>query len=475
MATTRGPGPGNGRFDLAVIGGGSAAFAAALRAHELGARTLMVNAGPLGGTCVNVGCVPSKTLLRAAENVHWNGLARFRGVEARAGGFDYATLVSEKNVLVAKLRREKYRDVVEREAGITALEGRARLLGPGRIAVGDERFEAGALVVATGARPARPPIAGVGDPAVWDSTTALAATAVPRRLVVLGGRFVALELSQLFARLGSRVMLLQRSPRILPDEDADVSEALARLLVEGTPGLEIRTEVQVAGVERDEAGFRVRARCAQAREQMLVADAVLAALGRTPNLEGFDALERTATGELAVDERLATSLPGVWAAGDVIGDPQYVYTAAYEGALAAENALGSEPRSRDYSALPWVIFSDPQLAGVGLGEGAARAKGLDVESAKLAMTQVPRALAAHDTRGFVKLVRERGADRLLGARILAPEAGESIAEPSLMLRFGLSIREVARHYHAYLTQNEAMKLALLSFDKDVSRLSCCAH
>ena len=174
-------------------------------------------------------------------------------------------------------------------------------------------------------------------------------------------------------------------------------------------------------------------------------------------------------------EDLQTNLPGVYAAGDVIGEPLYVYAAAYEGGLAAENALTGRTTPRDYTALPWVIFTDPQLAGVGLNERQARERGLPVDVSVLPLSAVPRALAARDTRGFVKLLRARGSDRLVGARILAPEGGEQTMEASLMIRFGLPISEVARHFHPYLTQGEALKLALLALDKDVASLSCCAQ
>ena len=213
----------------------------------------------------------------------------------------------------------------------------------------------------------------------------------------------------------------------------------------------------------------------EGRTVRIEADAVLAALGRAPRTEALGEVALAAGGFVAVDETLATSLPGVYAAGDLIGPPLYVYAAAYEGGLAAENALGTSPQVRDYTALPWVVFTDPQVAGVGLDEAGARAAGIDVEVSRLPLDQVPRALAARDTRGFVKLLRARGEDRLLGARIVAPEGGEQIVPASLLIRFGLSIRAVARHFHPYLTQGEALKLALLGFEKDLARLSCCAQ
>ena len=270
--------------DLAIVGGGSAAFAAARRAQELGARVLMANEGPLGGTCVNVGCVPSKTLIRAAESHHQHGTSRFRGLRARAGRVDFAELVREKAELVERLRRERYRDVLAALEGVELVEGRARLKGPGEIAVNGTSHRAGRILLATGARPARPSIPGLADLGVWDSTTAMEASVLPERLVVLGGRYVALELGQMFARLGSRVTLVQRSGRILPEEDADLANALTGCL-EGE-GIEVRAGHQVTGVRREDAGFAVEARRDGATE-VLRADAVLSALGRAPNVEGL--------------------------------------------------------------------------------------------------------------------------------------------------------------------------------------------
>jgi len=472
MAEQRGCNEKGNEYDLAIVGGGSAAFAAALRGSELGARVLLVNEGPIGGTCVNVGCVPSKTLIRAAENAHGNGLSRFRGIHPGASRVDFAELAREKDELVTSLRRAKYIDVVADDPHIEVRTGRARLLGSRAVGVAGETIQADKILIATGARPARPAIPGLDDPAVWDSTSALAAGVLPRELVVLGGRYIALELGQMFARLGSRVTIVQRSERILPDEDPDVAEALTGHL--RGEGIEIRTGHTAVRMGREEGRRFVDVRHDD-RIVRLHADAVLSALGRTPNSEGLADVTLDPRGFVQVNEHLETSLPGVYAAGDVIGDPLYVYAAAYEGGLATENALSSSPRQRDYTAIPWVIFTDPQLAGVGMDETQARAAGLEVDVSVLALDKLPRALAARDTRGFVKLLRARGEDRLVGARIVAQEGGEQIMEASLTIRFGLSTREVARHFHPYLTQSEAVKLALLGFDKDVETLSCCAH
>ena len=459
-------------YDLAVLGGGSAAFAAALRASELGARVLVVNEGALGGTCVNVGCVPSKTLIRAAENAHQDGLSRFRDIHARRGTVDFPELVREKDELVAGLRKARYADVAARDPRIEVAVGRGRLLGPGALEVDGRPVRVRFVLIATGARPARPALPGLDDPGVWDSTSALAAGSLPRELLVLGGRYVALELAQLFARLGSRVTVIQRSERILPQEDVEVSDLLAACL--RAEGIEIRTGCDLLRVGKDGDRRFAEVRVGEGVVRS-TADAVLAALGRRPNSEDLPGIELDPRGYVRVDPYLETSVPGVFAAGDVIGDPMFVYAAAYEGRLAAENALSGRRRPRDYTALPFVVFTDPQVAGVGPTEQEARDAGLEVEVSHLPLDKVPRALAARDTRGFVKLLRARGAPNLLGARVVAPEGGEQILEASLMIRFGLPVEEVARHFHPYLTQGEALKLALLGFEKDVDALSCCAN
>lgn len=465
-------------FDLAILGGGSAAFAATIRATEMGATVLLVNDGIIGGTCVNVGCVPSKTLIRAAENHHWNGLSRFRGIKPEQSRIDFGELMREKDELVRHLREAKYEDVLRGLSGVRFVAGKARFARSTEIEVEGETFKAGKFVIATGTHPAWPAIPGLSDCGVWDSTQALEAPFLPNRLVVLGGSYVALELAQMFSRLGSQVTVLQRSAHILSNEDEDVATELTRFLRD--EGIDIRGDQRLARVERDGDGFVVHTihTNRQGSSTQFHSDTVISALGRRANT---DSLEVEAAGiELdrerfvEVGEDLQTSCPGVYAAGDVIGEPAFVYAAAYEGGLAAANALSGTTAQRDYTAIPWVIFTDPQVSGVGMNEKQAAEAGVDVDVSVLPLSHIPRALAARDTRGFIKLLRAKDEDRLVGARIVAPEAGEQIMEASLMIRFDLAVSRVSKHFHPYLTQSEGMKLAMLAFDKDVEALSCCA-
>jgi len=468
--------PTGDRQRLVIVGGGSAAFAAAIRASELGAEAVIINDGlPIGGTCVNVGCVPSKTLIRAAEALHRANAVPFDGIAASGRLADFRAVIEDKRTLVGGLRQHKYLDVVADLPGVRIVTGRARFTGPREVTVNGKRLAADAFLIATGARPAVPAIPGLAEAGFLTNETAFELDELPKSLIVLGGRYIALETAQMFARLGSRVTVLQRSERILPSESADLTEALAGYLRD--EGIVIETRVTVHTIERDGSGVVVRA-LVGGEQRTFRATHLLLATGRTPNTDhlGLDAIGVTTDdhGFLMVDDTLQTGVAGIYGAGDVIGEPMFVYTAAAEGKLAADNALTDAGRKRDLGLVPWVIFTDPQVAGVGMDERQAKAAGLAVEIAVLPMTAVPRALAARDTRGFVTLARDPETDRLLGARILAPEGAELLMELTLAVRHGISVAELAATLHPYLTLSEAVKLAALSFGKDVAKLSCCA-
>ena len=464
-----------GSFDLVVIGSGGAAFGAAIEAGERGAKVAMVERGTLGGTCVNIGCVPSKTLIRAAESLHRAQRSAFAGLEVSGRLADFAHLVSQKDSLVQGLRQAKYADVLAGLPNVTFFEGHARFRSKDSVSVGECELTAGRFVIATGARPKPADIPGLEEAGFLTSTTVMEEKTLPRSLLVLGGRYIALELAQAFARLGSKVTVIQRSSHILPIEDDDLTDALAGHLRD--EGIDVLTGASTKRVSRDDRGYRVEVDLPGER-RILEGDQLLVATGRAPNSHdlGLDTIGvvRRNDGFIVVDETLRTSVPGIYAAGDVIAEPMFVYTAAYEGSLAAENALGDAPRRRDYSALPWVVFTDPQVAGVGLSEKRARKAGVAVDVAKLPMAHVPRALAARDTRGFVKLLKRRGTDELVGAVLLAPEAGDIVMEAALAIRYRIPVSELGSAFHPYLTSSEAIKLAAQTFKKDISKLSCCA-
>ena len=345
---------------------------------------------------------------------------------------------------------------------------------------GTQPLRARAVLIATGARTFVPDVPGLADSGYLTNQTVWDLEEAPSHLVVLGRGYVAVEATQAFARLGVPVTLLQRSGRILPREDAALTDALAGFLE--ADGVDVRTGVALRSVRPDGAETVV-AYEAGGEGQQVRGSHLLLATGRRGNtadlgLEAFG-VQPDARGFLPVDRALRTAADGVFGAGDVLGDKMFVYTAAYEGALAARNAreaLGPKaaPAEADYTALPWVVFTDPQLAGVGLDLAQAVAAGIDAEATTLAMEHVPRAIAARDTRGSVTLVRDRVSDRIVGARVLAPEGSELLMEVALAIRHGITTQELAGAFHPYLTLSEAVKLAALTFRKDVGQLSCCA-
>ncbi len=464
-------------FDLIVVGGGSAGFAAAIRAAEEGARVLMVNQGPIGGTCVNIGCVPSKFLIRAMSHYHRAGEARYAGVHTAPAALHWHRLVAQKDALVAELRRSKYEDVLAAYPTITYVQGKARL-GPGpTVHVNGTVYRAPKVVLATGARPWAPPIPGLAEAGYLTSTTALDLRALPRTLVVLGGNAVGLELAQVFARAGVAVTLVELLPRIAPFEDEDVSRELARHLE--AEGIRLLTGARTERVERDPAGYRLHLTLEDGEPRVLEAEQLLVATGRRANTAnlGLEALgiATDRRGAIQVDEYARTTHPDVYAAGDCATLPQFVYVAAHSGTVAAENALLGDHRTLDLDALPRVIFTDPQVAAAGMTETQAREQGLAVEARVLALEYVPQALTARDTRGFIKLVAEASSGRLLGTHIVAPEAGEVIQTAVLAMRAGLTVHDLGRLLFPYLTLSEGLKLAAQTFAKDVTKLSCCAE
>jgi mercuric reductase len=462
-------------YDLMIIGGGSAAFAAAIKGAELGAKVAIVEGSTIGGTCVNIGCVPSKTLIKAAELCYRSAYPKFEGLTACPPPSDWQRVVQQKDELVSALRQGKYVNVMEVYPNITLIRGWAKLTGGRNLAVDATNYTPGKIVIATGSRPWAPPIPGLEEAGYLDSTDALSLAEVPASMVVIGAGAIGLELGQLFNRFGVRVMILEGGPNVAGGEEPEIGEALTRYL--GEEKLRICTSVKIKRVERSDGEYRVHAEI-NGNEEVCTGQQLLVATGRRPHTTGFGLEEAGVKlgkrGEIVVNEHLETSNPDIYAAGDCVGDPMYVYVAAYGGAIAAENALTGAGRIYDLSALPHVIFTDPQVASVGLSEKRADEQGFKVKTAVLYLKDVPRALAARDTRGLIKLVAEEDTGRLLGAHVLAGEAGEVIQEAVMAIRFGLTIKDIVETFHPYLTMVEGLKLAAVTFEKEVAKLSCCA-
>lgn len=464
------------RYALVIIGGGSAAFAAAIKASELGGKALIINKGlPVGGTCTNVGCVPSKTLIRAAEAHHRAVHPGFEGIETQSRIADFKKIVDQKRSLVADLRQQKYIDVIKDDPNITLLEERGKLIDQHTVEVDGEACRADNILIATGAAPFIPDVPGLQEAGYLTNETAYELEELPESLIVFGGGYIALENAQLFARLGSKVTIVQRSGHVLSDQPEELAEGLTGYLEDEGITVLTNTDIQQVLTAGDEKVVKLTM---DGKETTLKATHLLVATGRQGNTAGLGlenvGLATKGRGYLPVDETMRTSVPNIFAAGDVTGQYQFVYTAAYEGNRAAENALRGASRKADYSVLPWVIFTDPQVAGVGMDELQAQEAGIDYDTTKLSLDQVPRSIVARDTRGFINLIRNRKNDRLVGARILAPEGSELLMELALAMRHGVTVKSLISEFHPYLTLSEGIKLAALTFDKDIKKLSCCA-
>lgn len=471
-------------IDLAIIGSGSAAFAAAIAASRLGKRVVMIERGTVGGTCVNVGCVPSKALLAAAEARHTAAAAdRFPGLGAAAVPVDFADLIAGKNALAEQLRADKYIDLAS-EYGWEMVSGAAVFDGTVgsptlRVALnggGSRVIEADHYLVATGASPWIPPVDGLVEAGYLTSTTAMDLQSLPESLIVVGGNAIGLEQAQLFARLGARVTVIEALDRLAPFEEPELSAAIEGVFTdEAITVLTGATLDKILTVDGEKIAT-VRTRDGATAE--LRVEQVLVATGRRPNAAGLGletvGVATDGRGAVIVNAQQRTDNPRIWAAGDVAGGPQFVYVAAAHGTLVADNAFGHTNRALDYTTVPRVTFTSPAIAAVGLTAAQAAEAGLRAEFRVLGGESVPRALVNRDTRGVVKLVAEAGTGRVLGVHAIADNAGDLITAAGYAIAAGMTVELLARAWAPYLTMAEALKLTAQTFTADVTKLSCCA-
>ena len=382
-------------------------------------------------------------------------------------------LTAQKDDLVADLRQHKYEDLIG-DYGWELVRGEAAFADERTLEVSGRQIRAGAFLIATGARPAVPDIPGLAEAGYVTSTTALELDHVPESVAVIGSGYIALELGQLLRRLGAQVTLMQRSPRLLPAYDPEIGTVMAGVLAD--EGIELLTGVRYLRVDGGPGGRRVHLAVA-GRERIVEAAEILVATGRQPNTEALrldQAGVRVGSGgEVPVDAELRTNVPHIFAAGDVTAGPQCVYVAAYEGGVAAENALGGH-KQVDLRVVPAVAFTSPAIATVGLTEVGARQAGHVVKTSVLPLSAVPRALVNRDTRGVFKLVADAGTDQVLGAHVVAENAGDAIYAATLAVKFHLTVADLVETMAPYLTMAEGIKLAAQTFGRDVTRLSCCA-
>ncbi|WP_025740687.1 mercury(II) reductase [Aquimarina pacifica] len=467
------------QYDLIVIGGGSAAFSAAIKAEGLGLTTLMVNAGlDFGGTCVNVGCVPSKNLIRAAETVRHATHSNFKGIKPKGAEIDFAQIIKDKKALVASLQQQKYLDVVSDFENLTMLKGWAEFVDNNTILVDrKDTYTATNIIIATGATTNIPNIEGLNEVDYLTNVSLFDLEEKPKSLTIMGAGYIGLEIAMAYNRLGVKVRIIEFTDRPLRSQTKDITDVLVEQMK--SEGIEVLPNFRAFKFEKDGDNTIIHCKCPDgSTTQIIEKGHIVVATGTKPNtsklgLENID-INLTERGHIIVNEKMETNISNIFASGDVTNTPAFVYTAATEGNAAVNNAFSLSKTSIDYSSLPWVVFTDPQIAGAGIDEIEAEKKEIPFEVSKLDLIHVPRALAAQDARGFIKLIRNLETDKLIGARVVAPEGGELIQQLSMAIKFGITISDLAESFYPYLTLGEGIKLAAITFGKDVSKLSCCA-
>ena len=454
------------RYDVVIIGAGPGGYVAAIRAAQLGFKTACIESrGSLGGTCLNIGCIPSKALLQSSEKFTEAGHAfAEHGVKVGDISLDLGAMMSRKDKVVTTLTRGV--EFLFRKNKIDWLKGKARIAAPGRMVLtgsdgGAHEIEANSIIIATGSDSTRLPGIDIDEKRIVSSTGALSLDRVPKRLVVIGGGYIGLELGSVWQRLGARVTVVEVLDHIVPNMDRELGSALQRVLARS--GIEFKLSTKLAGISERQDGLVLELEGTE--RQTLAADVVLVSVGRRPYTDGLGLEEvgvaRDQGGRIIVDDGFATNVSGIYAIGDVIPGPMLAHKAEEEGIALVERLAGQKSHV-DYDAVPAVIYTWPEVASVGNTEEELKAAGVSYRTGKFPFTANPRARSNGYTEGFVKILAEAETDRVLGVHIIGPDAGTLIAEAALAKEFGASAEDIARTCHAHPTLSEALKEAALA-------------
>ncbi len=460
---------------VAIIGSGSAAFACAIKAAEGGAQVSIIEgADVIGGCCVNVGCVPSKILIRAAQLAQQQRHNPFEGLLDREPQLNRALLAKQQTDRVEELRQAKYQNILESNPALNLIKGYAKFKNKNTLLITkndgtEQELKADRFLIATGSTQSIPPITGLSNTPYWTSTEALFAEQTPEHLIVIGSSVIALEIAQAYRRLGAEVTVIARHT-LLYKEDPQLGEKLSDCFAQ--EGIRILNNTQASHVAHDGNIFTL-----QTNKGTVIGDCLLISTGRHANTQALNLsaaeVETLDNGSIRVNSKMQTSADHIYAAGDCSNMPQFVYVAAAAGSRAGINMTGGDAEL-DLSTMPAVIFTDPQVATVGLTEAQAIEQGIKVESRVLDMENVPRALANFETDGFIKMIINAQNRQLIGAQILAHEAGEIIQSAALAIHNRMTVEDLANQLFPYLTMVEGLKLCAQTFNKDVKELSCCA-
>lgn len=469
------------KFDLIILGQGSAAFAAAIKANDLEVKTAMVGgnatAGTLiGGTCVNVGCMPSKNLITVGTLYYHAMNNSFEGIKYEKGKLNFEKVIKQKDKLVEKFRKEKYADVIESLENVTYYSGKGKFVSKNEVEVEGKVLKGEKFLIAVGAQSNIIPVQGIEKIDYLTNEEALSLKRLPKSMCVIGGRALGLEFAQMYAHFGTKVTVLQRSDRILPEGEPEISEALKKYLEE--EGITIYTGMKVNYVGKRGENKIINFTVGNETKE-LEFEQILFATGRKPNTYNLGlnkiGVKTDEKGFITVNNEMQTSAQNVWAAGDVIGEPMLETIAAKEGSVAVENAFTEKKKKINFNEVPRAVFTYPEVASVGLTDKEAIENGIKCNCAVLPLELVPKAHVIGDTRGLVKIVANNDTKQILGVHILAPHAADLIHEGVLAVKNKLTIDDIIDTVHVFPTLSEAIKLAAQSFYKDVSKLSCCTE
>ena len=463
--------------DLLILGSGSTAFAAALHAQYYNARVLMVEKSVLGGTCINWGCIPSKTMIHAALFNYATLLGQKVGLATESKGVDYLRLCKHRDQVVTDLRQERYLNVLKRVPALELIKGTARFLDPHTIEVEDRCYRADRILVAVGGVPSIIPIPGLEKTDFLTSRGALLMKSLPQSLVIIGGGVIAVELGQMFHRLGCRVTILEHGPRILPAVERELSEALEAVL--RAEGLKIFTKVTVCSVDKVGNLSAVNADIDGHRHEF-TAEKLLLAVGTAPATLGIGLDRALVTldqkGFIVVDNWMRTSTPGIWAAGDVVGGMMIATVGAHEGVVAVDDMFNPGCACpKDSLQVPMAIFTDPEIGLVGHTEESARQAGFSVVVNTIPVSAIPKAHVTGHTAGVIKMVADQTTGRLLGVHLASHRGADLINEAALALRLRATVDDLAATQHVYPSIGEGLRLCAQGFSRDLSRMSCCAE
>ncbi|MFQ6016860.1 MAG: dihydrolipoyl dehydrogenase [Kiloniellaceae bacterium] len=455
-------------YDVVVIGGGPGGYVCAIRAAQLGLKTACVEKrGSLGGTCLNVGCIPSKALLQASEKFEEarHGLGQF-GVKLGKVGLDLEAMMAHKDKVVGDLTKGV--EFLFRKNKVAYVRGEARITAPGAVAVdGKDEIAAKNIVIATGSDHMELPGVAIDERRIVTSTGALALARVPTHMVVVGGGYIGLEMGSVWLRLGAKVTVVEFLDRILPGMDGEIGMALQRILKK--QGMDFRLSTKVTGAQRNDSGvtLTVAPAAGGGKAETIEADVVLVAVGRRPYTEGLGleglGVARDNAGRVAVDARFKTNVDGIYAIGDVIAGPMLAHKAEEEGVALAE-ILAGQSGHVNYDTVPGIVYTWPEVASVGKTEEGLKEDGVAYRAGKFPFTANSRARVNAQTDGFVKILADAETDRVLGAHIVGPDAGTLIHEIVIAMEFGGSAEDVARAVHGHPTLNESVKEAALAVD-----------